>query len=42
LGAREIVGRFDPDTAPGMGETVTLGIDMAHACLFDPATGRLI
>jgi len=42
FGAQEIVGRFDPDTAPGMGETVTLGIDMAHACLFDPTTERLI
>ena len=29
-------------TRAGMGETVTLGIDMAHACLFDPTTERLI
>ena len=38
LGDQEIVGRFDPDEAPRMGEEITLGIDMAHACLFDPAT----
>ena len=38
LGEQEIIGRFDPDGAPRMGETVTLGIDMARACLFDPDT----
>jgi len=42
LGDLEVVGRFDPDGAPRMGETLTLGIDMAHACLFDPATQTLI
>jgi multiple sugar transport system ATP-binding protein len=42
LGGREIVGRFDPDGAPQAGESLPLGIDMAHACLFDPATERLI
>ncbi|MBZ9820020.1 ABC transporter ATP-binding protein [Mesorhizobium sp. CA4] len=42
LGAKEITGRFDPDGTPRMGETVTLGIDMARACLFDPTTQRLI
>jgi len=42
LSDREIVGRFDPDTAPRTGEVLPLGIDMAHACLFDPATERLI
>jgi len=42
LGDSEVVGRFDPDGAPRMGENVTLGIDMAHACLFEPATQRLI
>ena len=31
-----------PDTAPAMGETIEVGIDMANACLFDPATDRLI
>jgi hypothetical protein len=25
-----------------MGEHITLGIDMAHACLFEPTTQRLI
>ena len=42
FGDLEVVGRFDPDGAPRMGETITLGIDMAHACLFDPATRTLI
>ncbi|MER9303964.1 sn-glycerol-3-phosphate ABC transporter ATP-binding protein UgpC [Mesorhizobium sp. M0496] len=42
LGTKEITGRFDPDGTPRMGETVTLGIDMARACLFDPTTQRLI
>jgi multiple sugar transport system ATP-binding protein len=42
LGAKEITGRFDPDGTPRMGETVTLGIDMERACLFDPTTQRLI
>ena len=42
LGEKEIIGRFDPDHAPQMGETLALGIDMAHSCLFDPATQALI
>jgi multiple sugar transport system ATP-binding protein len=42
FGDLEIVGRFDPDGAPRMGETVLLGVDMAHACLFDPETQKLI
>jgi len=42
FGDLEVVGRFDPDGAPRMGEIITLGIDMAHACLFDPATRTLI
>jgi len=42
LGEREIVGRFDPDGAPRMGEKLPLGIDMANACLFDPVTEALI
>jgi multiple sugar transport system ATP-binding protein len=42
LGARDVVGRFEPDAAPEPGETFALGIDMAHACLFDPNTERLI
>jgi len=42
FGALEVVGRFDPDGAPRMGETVELGIDMSHVCLFDPDTQLLI
>jgi multiple sugar transport system ATP-binding protein len=42
FGGREVVGRFDPDTAPRMDEKLDLVIDMAHACLFDPETERLI
>jgi multiple sugar transport system ATP-binding protein len=42
LGDQEIVGRFDPDEAPHMGEEIRLGVDMAKACLFDPATKTLI
>jgi multiple sugar transport system ATP-binding protein len=39
---REIIGRFDPDHAPRLGEILPLGVDMAHACLFDPVTETLI
>jgi multiple sugar transport system ATP-binding protein len=42
FGALEVVGRFDPDSAPKTGETVELGIDMGNACLFDRETERLI
>ena len=42
LGDQEIVGRFDPDNAPRLGELLSLGFDMSHACLFDPATQALI
>jgi multiple sugar transport system ATP-binding protein len=42
VGDVEIVGRFDPDHAPRMGESITLGVDMSHACLFEPSTQRLI
>ena len=42
LGDQEIVGRFDPDQAPRLGEILSLGFDMSHACLFDPATQALI
>jgi multiple sugar transport system ATP-binding protein len=41
-GERDIVGRFDPDGAPQPGEALTLAVDMAHACLFDPDTQLLI
>ncbi len=42
IGELEIVGRFDPDGAPRFGELMALGIDMGHACLFDPETQALI
>jgi len=42
IGDKEVVGRFDPDRAPRLGELLPLGIDMAHACLFDPSTEALI
>jgi multiple sugar transport system ATP-binding protein len=42
LDAREITGRFDPDGAPRLGERMVVGVDMAHACLFDPADETLI
>jgi multiple sugar transport system ATP-binding protein len=42
LGEQEIVGRFDPDGAPRLGELLALGIDMGHASLFDPETQALI
>ena len=42
VAGRDIIGRFDPDGAPETGETMELGIDMAHACLFDPATERIL
>jgi multiple sugar transport system ATP-binding protein len=42
LGDREVVGRFSPDEAPRMGEDIQLAVDMSRACLFDPATQRLI
>jgi multiple sugar transport system ATP-binding protein len=42
IGEREVVARFEPDSAPLEGETVTLAVDMAKACLFDPETERLI
>jgi multiple sugar transport system ATP-binding protein len=41
-GEREIVARFDPDDAPRVGETITLALDMAKACLFDAQSERLI
>ncbi len=42
FGELEVVGRFSPDEAPKMGETMPLAVDMTRACLFDPATTRLI
>jgi len=42
LGECEVSGMFEPDSAPRAGQTVPLGFDMAHVCLFDPATQTLI
>ena len=42
LGTHSVIARFDPDAAPAPGDTVTLAIDMAKACLFDAETERLI
>ena len=42
LGEREVLARFEPDEAPAVGHRVTLAIDMAKACLFDPESERLI
>ncbi|HET7715062.1 MAG TPA: ABC transporter ATP-binding protein [Bauldia sp.] len=42
VGDREVVARFEPDSAPREGETAALAVDMGRACLFDPETERLI
>jgi multiple sugar transport system ATP-binding protein len=42
LGEREVLARFEPDEAPAVGDRVTLAVDMAKACLFDPENERLI
>ncbi len=42
IGSREVIARFEPDAAPTVGQTVTLAVDMAKACLFDPETEMLI
>ncbi|MGJ8584152.1 MAG: ABC transporter ATP-binding protein [Marinosulfonomonas sp.] len=42
LAGQEIVARFEPDEAPREGETLSIAIDMSHACLFDPTTEKLI
>jgi multiple sugar transport system ATP-binding protein len=42
LGETEVIGRFESDGAPRTGEQLKLGIDMSHACLFEPDTQRLI
>jgi multiple sugar transport system ATP-binding protein len=42
IGSREVIACFEPDAAPSVGETVTLAVDMAKACLFDPETEILI
>jgi multiple sugar transport system ATP-binding protein len=42
LAGREVVARFEPHEAPEVGQTVTVALDMARACLFDAGTERLI
>jgi multiple sugar transport system ATP-binding protein len=42
LGEREVTARFEPDQAPAVGDKVTLAVDMAKVCLFDPQSERLI
>jgi multiple sugar transport system ATP-binding protein len=42
VGDRDVVGRFDPDSAPRLGERLPLGIDMARVCLFDPVSQLLL
>jgi multiple sugar transport system ATP-binding protein len=42
IDSREVIARFEPNAAPAVGETVTLGVDMAKACLFDPETEMLL
>ena len=42
VGEREVLARFEPDEAPAVGDRVTLAVDMAKACLFDPENERLI
>jgi multiple sugar transport system ATP-binding protein len=38
FGSSDITGRFFPNQAPQVGETVHLAVDMARACLFDAET----
>jgi len=42
VGGREVIASFEPHGAPSVGEKVTLGVDMAKACLFDPDTEMLL
>jgi len=42
LAGREVIARFEPHEAPEVGQTVTVALDMARACLFDAGTERLI
>ena len=42
LAGREVVARFEANEAPEVGQTVTVAIDMARACLFDAQSERLI
>ena len=42
LGKKEITGRFPADMAPEGEESVELAFDMNQACIFDPATEKLL
>jgi multiple sugar transport system ATP-binding protein len=42
VGKRELIARLDPDSAPEVGETIALAVNMDKACLFDPETERLL
>jgi len=42
FGALEVVRPLRPGRGAAHGRDPALGIDMAHACLFDPATQKLI
>jgi multiple sugar transport system ATP-binding protein len=42
LGGREVIARVEPDAAQPVGSQMRFGVDMAKACVFDPATERLI
>ena len=42
IGGKEVVGRFDPHDSPKQGEVMELAVDMSRACLFDPASEKLI
>ena len=42
LGGREVIARVDPDDAQAPGSLMRFAVDMRKACLFDPASERLI
>ncbi|HMR33458.1 MAG TPA: sn-glycerol-3-phosphate ABC transporter ATP-binding protein UgpC [Geminicoccaceae bacterium] len=42
IDGREVIARVEPDEATPVGSTMRFGVDMAKACLFDPATELLI
>ncbi len=42
VGETEVIARFEPDDAPDIGDTVTLAVDLAKACVFDRETERLL
>jgi multiple sugar transport system ATP-binding protein len=42
IAGNEVIGRFEHNASPTVGEPVKLAVDMAKACLFDPETQMLI